>query len=89
MGSNGSEIIQLLHAPKDTPMEVVSLDGGKQLHQKLTAMGLTHHAVVRVVRGGGAGPMVVEVRGSRVGLGQGICSRIMVRPFFSGKVRTA
>lgn len=84
-----SGIIQLLHAPKGTPMEIVSLDGGKVMHQKLTAMGLTHHAVVRVLRGGGSGPMVVEIRGSRVGLGQGICSRIMVRPFFSEKVRTA
>ena len=89
MAKNDSEIIQLLHAPKDKPMEIVSLDGGKSLHQKLTAMGLTHHAVVRVLRGGGTGPMVVEVRGSRVGLGQGICSRIMVRPFFSNKVRPA
>jgi Fe2+ transport system protein FeoA len=42
--------------------------------------------VVRVMRGGGTGPMVVEVRGSRVGLGQGISSRIMVRPFFSDEV---
>ncbi|MCK5841774.1 MAG: FeoA domain-containing protein [Candidatus Sabulitectum sp.] len=89
MKKTDSGIIQLLHAPKDTPMEIVSLDGGKVMHQKLTAMGLTHHAVVRVLRGGGSGPMVVEIRGSRVGLGQGICSRIMVRPFFSKKVRTA
>lgn len=89
MERTDSRIVQLLHAPKDTPMEIVSLDGGKHMHQKLTAMGLTHHAVVRVLRGGGSGPMVIEVRGSRVGLGQGICSRIMVRPFFSEKVRTA
>lgn len=89
MKNNDLEIIQLLHAPKDKPMEIVSLDGGKHLHQKLTAMGLTHHAVVRVLRGGGSGPMVVEIRGSRVGLGHRICSKIMVRPFFSDKVRTA
>lgn len=89
MERTDSEIIKLLNAPKGTPMEIVSLDGGKFIHQKLTAMGLTHHAVVRVLRGGGSGPMVVEVRGSRVGLGQGICSRIMVRPFFSETVRTA
>ncbi len=82
MEKTNSGIIQLIHAPKDTPMEIVALDGGKNMHQKLTAMGLTHHAVVRVLRGGDSGPMVVEVRGSRVGLGQGICSKIMVRPFF-------
>ncbi|MEA3266271.1 MAG: FeoA domain-containing protein [Candidatus Fermentibacteria bacterium] len=82
MEKTDSGIIQLLHAPKGTPMEIVSLDGGKVMHQKLTAMGLTHHTVVRVLRGDGSGPMVIEVRGSRVGLGQGMCSRIMVRPFF-------
>ncbi len=89
MEKNDSQVIQLLHAPKDKPMEIVALNGGTHMLQKLTAMGLTHHAVVRVMRGGGAGPMVVEVRGSRVGLGRGISSRIMVRPFFSDKVRTA
>ncbi len=89
MERNDSEIIQLLYAPKDIPMEIVTLDGGRNMLQKLTAMGLTHHAVVRVMRGGGSGPMVIEVRGSRVGLGQGISSRIMVRPFFSEEVRTA
>ncbi len=89
MEKTETKVIQLLHAPKNTPMEIVSLDGGKHMHQKLTAMGLTHHAVVRVLRGGENGPMVVEIRGSRVGLGQGISSKIMVKPFFSDKVRTA
>lgn len=89
MERTDSEIIQLINAPKGKPMEIVALEGGKNMLQKLTAMGLTHHAVVRVKRGGGSGPMVIEVRGSRVGLGQGISSRILVRPFFSDKVRTA
>lgn len=89
MEKTDSGIVQLLDAPKDTPMEIVALDGGRNMLQKLTAMGLTHHAVVRVMCGGGSGPMVIEVRGSRVGLGQGISSRIMVRPFFSEEVRPA
>ena len=89
MEKNDSEVIQLLNAPKNKPMEIVALIGGTHMLQKLTAMGLTHHAVVRVMRGGGSGPMVVEIRGSRVGLGQGICSKIMVRPFFSDKVKSA
>ncbi len=89
MEKTETAVIQLRYAPKGIPMEIVTLNGGKHMHQKLTAMGLTHHAVVRVLRGGGSGPMVVEIRGSRVGLGQGISSRIMVRPFFSDKVRTA
>lgn len=89
MEKTESKIIPLLDAPKGRPMEIVGLNGGRNMLQKLTAMGLTHHSVVRVVRGGINGPMVVDVRGSRVGLGQGISSRIMVRPFFSDKVRTA
>lgn len=89
MGKTDSEIIKLLDAPKGVPMEIVTLDGGRNMLQKLSAMGLTHHAVIKVMRGGGTGPMVVEIRGSRIGLGQRISSRIMVRPFFSEKVRTA
>jgi len=88
MGRNNSAVIKLLNAPRDTPVEIVGISGGTHMVQKLAAMGLTHHAVVRVMRGGGTGPMVVEVRGSRVGLGQGISSRIMVRPFFSDVVAT-
>ncbi|MCD4707611.1 MAG: ferrous iron transport protein A [Candidatus Sabulitectum sp.] len=89
MERTNSEIIKLLDAPSGVPMEIVALNGGRNMLQKLTAMGLTHHAVLKVMRGGSTGPMVVEIRGSRIGLGQGISSRIMVRPFFSGKVRTA
>jgi ferrous iron transport protein A len=88
MGKTDSAVVQLLNAPKDTPVEIVGISGGTHMVQKLAAMGLTHHAVVRVMRGGGTGPMVVEVRGSRVGLGQGISRRIMVRPFFSDEVLT-
>jgi len=86
MRKTDSTVVQLLDAPRDTPVEIVGINGGIHMVQKLAAMGLTHHAVVRVMRGGGTGPMVVEVRGSRVGLGQGISSRIMVRPFFSDEV---
>jgi ferrous iron transport protein A len=89
MEKTDSSVVMLLNAPKDTPMEIVSIDGGTHMLQKLTAMGLTHHAVVRVMRGGGTGPMVVEIRGSRVGLGHGISSRIMVRPFFTDRTITA
>ncbi|MCD6588175.1 MAG: ferrous iron transport protein A [Candidatus Fermentibacteraceae bacterium] len=86
MRKTDSAVIMLLNAPKDTPVEIVGINGGTHMVQKLAAMGLTHHAVVRVMRGGGTGPIVVEIRGSRVGLGQGISSRIMVRPFFSDEV---
>lgn len=57
--------------------------------QRLSALGLTQYATIRILKGAGSGPMIVHVRGSRVGIGRGISSRILVRPFISNKVRAS
>ena len=85
--SKDSPSVELLNAPRETDLEIVSLIGGRSMIQRLSALGLTQYATVKILKGGGSGPMIVEVRGSRVGIGRGISCRIIVRPFISGKVR--
>ncbi len=42
-------------------------------------MGLVPGVRVRVLHGGPGGPMMIELRGSRLGLGRGVTHRILVK----------
>lgn len=59
-------------------VRVAALEGGGEFRSRLLAMGITPGASIRVVSGG-AGPVVVDVLGSRLVLGHGVASRVMVR----------
>jgi len=87
MQSDNFPVIELLNAPRDTDLEIVALVGGRSMIQRLSALGLTQFTTLRILRGGGRLPMIVHVRGSRVGIGRGVSSRILVRPLISSKVR--
>ena len=56
---------------------VIAMQGGRGLKHRLAEMGLSIGAEVVLVRFGG-GPVVVEVRGTRLMLGRGMAHRIMV-----------
>jgi ferrous iron transport protein A len=70
--------IPLAMAKKGETLKVVSLRGGWGIHKKLTDMGLTSGVNIRVINSQMPGPVVIELRGSRVALGRGIAQRIMV-----------
>lgn len=57
---------------------VVGLSGGWGLCRKLADMGLVPGVAIRVIHSQRAGPLVVDLRGSRVILGFGVASKIMV-----------
>jgi len=59
--------------------KVVAMHGGHGLRHRLAEMGLSIGAKVLLVRFGG-GPVVVEVRGTRLMLGRGMAHRVMVEP---------
>lgn len=58
---------------------MTAMHGGHGLKHRLAEMGLSVGAEVLLVRFGG-GPVVVEVRGTRLMLGRGMMHRIMVEP---------
>jgi ferrous iron transport protein A len=43
-------------------------------------MGILPEAEVRLVKGGVGGPVIVEVRGTRLILGRALAHRVMVEP---------
>ena len=48
--------------------------------RRLEALGILPGSVVTVINNSGRGPLLVEVRGSRVALGRGVSGRIQVEP---------
>lgn len=55
------------------------LDGGHSFRSRLAVLGFTPGAQVKVVQNLGRGPMIVNVRDTRVALGRGEAQKIGVR----------
>ena len=58
---------------------VITILGGPNARSKLIAMGIAPGVVVRVIKGTGPGPMIIGVGSSRIAIGWGIASKIIVR----------
>ena len=59
-------------------VEIAAVRVGWGLQRRLADMGLTPGVRVRVVNSQGRGPVVINVRGSRLALGHGVAHKIMV-----------
>lgn len=55
------------------------IEWGSKVKKKLQDMGLTPGVKFCVVTSGNFGPMIIELRGSRIALGRGILHKITVR----------
>jgi len=72
-------VMPLSAARPGQELVLVGVEGGRGLRQRLAEMGLLEGCRLTVLSAG-RGPMVVEVRGSRLVLGHGTVGRIRVRP---------
>lgn len=59
-------------------VQVAAIRAGWGLQRRLADMGLTPGVRVKVINSGGRGPVVLDIRGSRLALGHGIAHKIMV-----------
>jgi len=59
-------------------VKVVAVRAGWGLQRRLADMGLTIGVQVRVINSQRPGPVVLDIRGSRLALGHGVAHRIMV-----------
>ncbi|MBN1102357.1 MAG: ferrous iron transport protein A [Deltaproteobacteria bacterium] len=58
---------------------VKDIQGGRALHHRLGRLGVHPSDKIRVVRNGFfGGPVLIEVHGTEVGIGQGMAERIVV-----------
>lgn len=59
-------------------VKVVTVRAGWGLQRRLADMGLTPGVQIRVINSQRPGPVVIDIRGSRLALGYGIAHKIMV-----------
>jgi ferrous iron transport protein A len=64
--------------PVGTHAVVRELNGGRELSGRLAGMGLTVGSRLEVLRNPGYGPVLVRVRDTRIGLGRGEATKVLV-----------
>lgn len=69
----------LSFASPGTGLIVTGVHAGSGLRQRLVDMGLVPGERVTIISGCHPGPLVVEVKGSRLGLGFGVAQKVMVK----------
>jgi len=81
------EVAQLMPLPMVSPGEVVQvadIRGGWGLTRRLANMGLLPGTNIRVISSQMPGPVVIEVKGTRLALGYGMAQKILVTEVESG-----
>jgi len=59
---------------------IESLHGGRGLVNRLAVLGFIPGQKINMIQNFGRGPLIVNVRGTRVALGRGEANRIVVKP---------
>ena len=59
-------------------VRLVSIDAGRGLKSRLTAMGLVPDVEITILRNDHPGPFVISVKDSKMMLGRGMAGKIMV-----------
>ncbi len=59
-------------------VRVQGIEGGHYLLSRLASLGFTPGVLLRVVQNFGRGPLIVKLRDTRVALGRGEASKIVV-----------
>lgn len=70
---------KLTEARTGRELILVSIEGGKAMMQRLTDMGLIPGERLKVLHNSGFGPVSILVKGSKVGLGHSLASKIIVK----------
>jgi len=64
--------------PENEEAKVVEVRGGRGLVRRLSELGFTPGAKVKILFSNSPGPVLIDVRGSRIALGRGLLMRIIV-----------
>ncbi len=65
-------------APSNNSLEVAEIVAGYGLKTRLCDMGIVPGAEIKLVNPETAGPIIVEVKGTRLALGRGVAQHVMV-----------
>lgn len=70
--------MRLSEGIKDRQYTIVGLAGGRGARRRLLAMGLTIGVCIKIIVVRSYGPVLVEVRGTRLAVGHGLARKITV-----------
>lgn len=71
--------LPLAMLPENEEATIVEIMGGRGLVRRLSEMGFTYGTKVKMKHSGSPGPVLVDIRGSRIALGRGVTMKIMVK----------
>ena len=69
----------LSEVPPGEKATIITLYGGKEINRRLTSLGFTPGAGIKIVQNFGHGPMIVNIRDTRIALGRGEAAKICVQ----------
>jgi ferrous iron transport protein A len=58
---------------------LISVEGGRSAEKRLLDMGLIPGEEIKIINNSGIGPVTVTLKGSRVALGHGLASKLIVK----------
>ncbi len=70
----------LTDTPIEIPLIVTAVNAGRTAQARLASMGILPGEKLMVLRNDINGPLVLEVKGTRVAIGRGLCQKVMVSP---------
>ena len=62
----------------ETEVTLIDITGGRGIRSKLYSMGLVPGTSLKVLNRNGRGPLMIAVKNSRLVIGQGMASKILV-----------
>ena len=75
----GRNVYPLSFIEQGKEVVVVNINAGRGLRGRLARMGIYLNSKVSVISNDISGPMVIGVGDKRIGLGRGMCNKIIVR----------
>lgn len=70
---------KLIYAKINTDLILTTVEGGKNTMQRLADMGLLPGGCLRILHNSGYGPVTILVKGSKIAIGHGLGSKIIVK----------
>ncbi len=71
-------MIPLAIAPEGEILKIISVRGGRGVMQRLADLGLIPGTTIKIIKSMSNGPLLLEVKGSRIALGRGISMKLFV-----------
>jgi len=68
----------LADAPAGVPLKVSSVTCGCGIHSRLASMGILPGEIIEIVHRENGGPIVLEVKGTRIAIGRGVGLKVIV-----------